>query len=150
MADTITRVPDTLVTEVYVAKVRFQETGEQGTVKLRFDRLRDGMMPALHRWLHETGRSVPRHGCPAEQSISGFSELMLMTRNIAGKTLRSSAERTRAYRRRRRLRLRSVRIQLSEAEIGALVRLGYLGTPDDMRVIGYAATAFISDALSGT
>jgi hypothetical protein len=39
MADTITRVPDTLVTEVYVAKVRFQETGEQGTVKLRFDRL---------------------------------------------------------------------------------------------------------------
>ena len=35
----ITRVPDTQVTEVYVAKVRFQETGEQGTVKLRFDRL---------------------------------------------------------------------------------------------------------------
>jgi twinkle protein len=34
----ITRVPDTHVTEVYVAKVRFQETGEQGTVKLRFDR----------------------------------------------------------------------------------------------------------------
>jgi hypothetical protein len=87
---------------------------------------------------------------PAEQSISGFSELMLMTRNIAGKTLRSSAERTRAYRQRRRLRLRSVRIQLSEAEIGALVRLGYLGTPDDMRAIGYAATAFISDALFGT
>ena len=35
----ITRVPDSHVTEVYVAKVRFQETGEQGTVKLRFDRL---------------------------------------------------------------------------------------------------------------
>ena len=34
----ITRVPDTHVTEVYVAKVRFQETGEIGTVKLRFDR----------------------------------------------------------------------------------------------------------------
>jgi twinkle protein len=34
----ITRVPDTHVTEVYVAKVRLQETGEIGTVKLRFDR----------------------------------------------------------------------------------------------------------------
>jgi hypothetical protein len=75
---------------------------------------------------------------------------MLMTRNIAEKMHRSSAERTRAYRQRRRLRLRPVRIQLSEAEIGALVRLGYLGTPDDMRAIGYAATAFISDALFST
>ena len=62
----------------------------------------------------------------------------------------SGAERTRAYRQRRRLRLRSVRIQLSDAEIGALVRLGYLGSPDDVRAIGYAATAFISDALFGT
>jgi hypothetical protein len=61
-----------------------------------------------------------------------------------------AAERTRAYRQRRRLRLRSVRIQLSDAEIGALVRLGYLGSPDNMRAIGYAATAFISDALFGT
>jgi hypothetical protein len=50
----------------------------------------------------------------------------------------------------RRLRLWSVRIQLSDAEIGALVRLGYLGSPDDVRAIGYAATAFISDALFGT
>ena len=62
----------------------------------------------------------------------------------------SAAERTRAYRQRRRLRLRSVRIQLSDAEIGALVRLGYLGTPDDIRAIEYAATAFVSDALFGT
>jgi hypothetical protein len=61
-----------------------------------------------------------------------------------------AAERTRAYRQRRRLRLRSVRIQLSDAEIAALVRLGYLGSPDDVRAIGYAATAFISDALFGT
>ncbi len=65
-------------------------------------------------------------------------------------TSRSSAERMRAYRQRRRLRLRSIRIQLSDAEIGALVRLGYLGSPDDIRAIGYAATAFISDALFGT
>ena len=55
-----------------------------------------------------------------------------------------------SHRHRRRLRLRSVRIQLSDFEIGALVRLGYLGSPDDMRAIGYAATAFISDALFGT
>ena len=47
-------------------------------------------------------------------------------------------------------RLRSVGIQLSDAEIGALVRLGYLGSPDDIRAIGYAVTAFISDALFGT
>ena len=87
---------------------------------------------------------------PLGYSISGTSELMLMTRNIAGKMLRSSAERTRAYRQRRGLRLRSVRIQLSDAEIGALVRLGYLGTPDVIRAIGYAVTAFISDALFGT
>jgi hypothetical protein len=87
---------------------------------------------------------------PLSINQSGPSELMLMTPNVPGKMLRSSAERTRAYRRRRRLRLRSVRIQLSDAEIGALVRLGYLGSPDDMRAIGYAATAFISDALSGT
>ena len=44
----------------------------------------------------------------------------------------SGAERTRTYRQRRRLRLRSVRIQLSDAEIGALVRLGYLGSPDNI------------------
>ncbi len=37
----LTRSPDGPVTEVYVAKVRFQETGEQGTVRLRFDRLND-------------------------------------------------------------------------------------------------------------
>jgi hypothetical protein len=36
------------------------------------------------------------------------------------------------------------------AEIGALVRLGYLGSPDDIRAIEHAATAFISDALFGT
>jgi len=65
-------------------------------------------------------------------------------------TSRSSAERTRAYRQRRRLQLRSVRIRLSDAEIGALVRLGYLGNRDDIRAIEHAATAFISDALFGT
>jgi hypothetical protein len=53
----------------------------------------------------------------------------------------SAAKRTRAYRQRRRLRLRSVRIRLSDAEIGALVRLSYLGSPDDMRAIGYGAAA---------
>jgi hypothetical protein len=62
----------------------------------------------------------------------------------------SAAERTRAYRQRRRLRLRCVNVRLSDAEIGALVRLGYLGTPDDIRAIEHAATAFISDALFGT
>jgi twinkle protein len=35
----ITREPEIDVAEVFVAKVRFQETGEKGTVRLRFDRL---------------------------------------------------------------------------------------------------------------
>ncbi len=62
----------------------------------------------------------------------------------------STAARMRAYRQRRRQRLRSIRVLLTDAQIGALVRLGYLGSPDDVRAIGYAATAFISDALFGT
>ena len=74
----------------------------------------------------------------------------LLPKAIRNNPPSSGAERTRAYRQRRRLRLRSVRIQLSDAEIGALVRLGYLGTPDDIRAIEYAATAFVSDALFGT
>lgn len=62
----------------------------------------------------------------------------------------STAERMRQCRQRRRQRLRSIRVVLTEGEIGALVRLGYLGSADDIRAIGYAATAFISDALFGT
>jgi hypothetical protein len=56
----------------------------------------------------------------------------------------------RRYRQRRRQCVRSIRVVLTDGEIRALVRLGYLGTPDDVRAIGYAATAFISDALFGT
>jgi hypothetical protein len=62
----------------------------------------------------------------------------------------SAAERMRRYRQRRRQRVRSIRVLLTDSEIGALVRLGYLGSPDNTRAIGYAATAFISDALFGT
>jgi twinkle protein len=35
----LTRVPDCDLVEVFVAKVRFQETGGKGTVKLRFERV---------------------------------------------------------------------------------------------------------------
>ena len=35
----VTRVPDVDLAEIFIAKVRFQETGEKGTVRLRFRRL---------------------------------------------------------------------------------------------------------------
>jgi hypothetical protein len=58
----------------------------------------------------------------------------------------------RAYRRRRQQQTRSIRLELTASEIDAFVRRGYLhlDSPNDMRAIGYAAMAFISDALFGT
>jgi hypothetical protein len=63
----------------------------------------------------------------------------------------SSTERMRLYRRRRQHQLRSIRVLLTAGEIDALIARGYLH-PDgrnDGRALGYAAMAFISDALSG-
>ena len=65
---------------------------------------------------------------------------------------RSAAERMRAYRRRRQQQSRSIRVVLAATEIDAFVKRGYLhlDSRNDMRAIGYATMAFISDALFGT
>jgi len=65
---------------------------------------------------------------------------------------RSAAERMRAYRRRRQEQTRSIRVVCTASEIDAFVKRGYLhpDSRNDIRAIGYAATAFISDALFGT
>jgi hypothetical protein len=64
----------------------------------------------------------------------------------------STAERMRLYRRRRQQQSRSVRVVLTAGEIDAFLKRGYLhpDSRNDSRAIGYAAMAFISDALSGT
>jgi hypothetical protein len=58
----------------------------------------------------------------------------------------------RAYRRRRQQQSRSIRVVLAATEIDAFVKRGYLhpDNRDDSRAIGYAAMAFISDALFAT
>jgi hypothetical protein len=63
----------------------------------------------------------------------------------------SSTERMRLYRRRRQQQSRSARVVLTASEIAALIQRGYLhpDSRNDGRAIGYAAMAFISDALSG-
>jgi hypothetical protein len=63
----------------------------------------------------------------------------------------SAAERMRLYRRRRQQQSRSVRVILTASEIQAFVKRGYLhpDSRNDGRALGYAAMAFISDALSG-
>jgi hypothetical protein len=65
---------------------------------------------------------------------------------------RPSPERMRVYRRRRQQKLRAIRVVLTASEIAALIQRGYLhpDSRNDSRAIGYAAMAFISDALSGT
>jgi hypothetical protein len=57
----------------------------------------------------------------------------------------------RTYRQRQRRQWRSVRIDISAAEIDALVRRRDLDpeSREDLTAIGEAATAFISDALFG-
>jgi hypothetical protein len=57
----------------------------------------------------------------------------------------------RLYRQRRQQKLRSARVVLTISEIDALIQRGYLhpDSRNDSRAIGYAAMAFISDALSG-
>jgi hypothetical protein len=64
----------------------------------------------------------------------------------------STAERMRLYRRRRQQQSRFVRVVLTASEIDAFLKRGYLhpDSRNDSRAIGYAAMAFISDALSGT
>ena len=62
---------------------------------------------------------------------------------------KAPAERMRSYRQRRRRKWQSVRIEISAAEIDALVMRSYLDPKkrDDQTAIEEAATAFISDAL---
>jgi hypothetical protein len=64
---------------------------------------------------------------------------------------KTPAQRMRSYRRRQRRQWRSVRIEISAAEIDALMERRYLSPKnrDDLTAIGEAATAFISDALFG-
>jgi hypothetical protein len=67
----------------------------------------------------------------------------------AKKAPRSPAERMRAYRRRRRRGVLSVRVGLGPSDIAALVKRGYLeseGT-QDLNAIERAADEFISDSL---
>jgi hypothetical protein len=61
----------------------------------------------------------------------------------------SPAQRMRRYRRRRRYRRPSVRIEVDQAEIDGLIKQRYLDDAqrDDVAAIGEAVTAFISDAL---
>jgi hypothetical protein len=56
------------------------------------------------------------------------------------------------YRRRRRRRTRSARVVLTASQIDGFVERGYLAldSRNDIRAIGFAATAFISNALFGT
>jgi hypothetical protein len=63
----------------------------------------------------------------------------------------TAAERMRSYRQRQRRQWRSVRIEISAAEIHELVNRRYLDPKnrDNPAAIGEAATAFISDALFG-
>jgi hypothetical protein len=65
--------------------------------------------------------------------------------------VKTPAERMRTYRQRQRRQWRSVRIEISAAEIDALMKRRYLDPKnrDDLAAIGEAATAFISDALFG-
>jgi hypothetical protein len=73
---------------------------------------------------------------------------MPRTADDAAKT---PAERMRSYRQRQRRQWRSVRIEISAAEIDELVNRRYLDLKnrDDLTAIGDAATALISDALFG-
>ena len=77
---------------------------------------------------------------------------MTDTTNLRRNVARSAAERMRAYRRRRQQQTRSARVLLAATEIDAFVKRGYLhpDSRNDSRAIGYAAMAFISDALFGT
>ena len=62
---------------------------------------------------------------------------------IAGK--RSVAQRVRAYRHRRRLKLRSAWVRIAPSEIDALVAKGFLDAPDrdDSKAIGLAIEELI-------
>ena len=71
---------------------------------------------------------------------------------MPGKTdcaVKTPAERMRSYRQRQRRQWRSIRIEISAAEIDALMKRRYLDPKNDLTAIGEAATAFISDALFG-
>jgi hypothetical protein len=61
----------------------------------------------------------------------------------------SPAQRMRRFRRRRRLRRLSVRIDVDQAEIDALIKRGYVEAAqrNDVAAVGHAVTAFISDVL---
>jgi hypothetical protein len=61
----------------------------------------------------------------------------------------TSAGRMRRFRRRWRLRRLSVRIDVDQSEIDALIKRGYLETPqrDEVTAIGHAVTALVSDVL---
>lgn len=69
---------------------------------------------------------------------------------VPGSSPSPTAERMRLYRRRRRNRLQSVRIQLSHESVDALIAKGYLNKKrrEDLREVAEAASAFISDALA--
>ena len=61
----------------------------------------------------------------------------------------AGAERMRLHRRRRRYRLRPFKVELSDTDIDEMVTRGFLDPTErkDVRAIGDAATAVISDAL---
>jgi hypothetical protein len=65
------------------------------------------------------------------------------------KVPRSPAERMRAYRRRRRRGVLSVRVGLGPSDIATLVKRGYLESEarKDLNAIEEAADTFISDSL---
>jgi hypothetical protein len=60
-----------------------------------------------------------------------------------------SAERMRRLRRRRRFRLVSIKIEVDQAEIDALIKQGYVDAAlrSEVAAISHAVTAFISDTL---
>lgn len=62
---------------------------------------------------------------------------------------RSPAERIRLHRRRRRLGLRVLQIEIHAVEIEALAKRGYLKASEcrDLSAIEFAVSAFISDQL---
>ena len=62
-----------------------------------------------------------------------------------------AAERMRLFRRRRRNGMLCVRVQLSVADIDALIAKGYLNSKkrEDMDALAQAADGFISDAPGG-
>jgi hypothetical protein len=62
---------------------------------------------------------------------------------------RAPAKRMRLYRRRRRLQLRLVRVEISREELETLVTRNYLQPSDcdDLSAVKFAVNAFISDQL---